>query len=110
MEEKTIYAPGELSGACTIHPGEMLLDELKSRNMSQRKFSDLIGCSYSVINEIINGKRQISTELSLKIEAALGTPAYIWCNLQSDYNMQMARNDKSLSAILSKIRSAAAVL
>lgn len=108
--EKTIYAPGELACACPVHPGEMLLDELKARNLSQRKFADIIGCSYSVLNEVINGHRDISTELSLKIEAALGTPAYIWCNLQSDYNMQMARNDKSLSVMLEKIRSAAAVL
>lgn len=110
MGAKTIYAPGELACACAIHPGEMLHDELKARNVSQRKFAELIGCSYSVLNEVINGKRPISTELSLKIEAALGTPAYVWCNLQSDYNMQTARNDKSLSAMLAKIRVAAAFL
>lgn len=110
MDAKTIYAPGELNCACIIHPGEMLLDELKARNLSQRKFAELIGCSYSVLNEVINGKRPISTELSLKIEAALDTPAYVWCNLQSNYDMQAARRDKSLSAMLDKIRKAAAIL
>ena len=38
--------------------------------MSQRKFAAVIGVSYSVLNEVVNGKRPITTEYALKIEAA----------------------------------------
>lgn len=110
MKTNRMYEPDELRCAYLIHPGEMLLDELKARGMSQRKFADLVGGSYSVVNEIVNGKRGISTEMALKIEAALDTPASVWCNLQTAYNMQKARSDKSLSALLAKIRTSAAVL
>ncbi len=93
-----------------IHPGEILKDELEARNMSQRKFASLIGVSYSVLNEIINGKRPVTTEYALKIEAATDIPAYIWIDMQARYNMQTARNDRKLSAILDNIRKAVAVL
>ena len=105
-----IYAPHELQPSVPIHPGEILKDELAARGMSQRKFAALIGGSYSVLNEIINGKRPITTEYALKIEAATGIPAHVWLNMQSAYNMQVARQNRKLSAMLESIRKAVTVL
>lgn len=110
METKKIYAPDELQPSMPVHPGEILKDELDARGLSQRKFASIIGVSYSVLNEVINGKRPVSTEYALKIEAATGIPAYIWMNMQAKYNMQCARNDSKLSVILDNIRKVAAVL
>lgn len=110
METRKIYAPHELQPSTPIHPGEILKDELEARGMSQRKFASVIGVSYSVLNEVINGKRPITTEYALKIEAATDIPAYIWINMQSEYNMQTARSDSKLSIILENIRKAAAIL
>lgn len=110
METRKIYAPHELQPSIPIHPGEILKDELEARGMSQRKFASVIGVSYSVLNEVINGKRPITTEYALKIEAATDIPAYIWINMQSEYNMQTARSDSKLSIILENIRKAAAIL
>ncbi|HIU39319.1 MAG TPA: HigA family addiction module antidote protein [Candidatus Limisoma intestinavium] len=107
---KRIYRPDELQPSEPIHPGEMLRDELEARGISQRKFAAVIGVSYSVLNEVINGKRPINTEYALKIEAATGIPAYIWINMQSAYNMQTARRDSKLSVVLDNIRKAVAVL
>lgn len=107
---KKIYAPNELVCAEAIHPGEMLKDELQARGLSQRKFAGIIGMPYTAFNEIINGKRSITTDTALKIEAATGIAADLWLGLQADYNMQTARRDNRLSAILEQIRKAAAVL
>lgn len=107
---KRIYRPDELQPSEPIHPGEILKDELNARGISQRKFATVIGVSYSVLNEVINGKRPINTEYALKIEAATGIPAYIWINMQSAYNMQTARRDSKLSVVLDNIRKAVAVL
>lgn len=107
---KRIYRPHELQPSEPIHPGEILKDELEARGISQRKFAALIGLSYSVLNEIINGKRSITTEYALKIEAATGIDAEFWRGLQSGYDMQTARNNNKLSAILDNIRKAVAVL
>lgn len=110
MADNKIYAPHELKPSVPIHPGEILRDELEARATSQRKFATLIDVSYSVLNEIINGKRPVTTEYALKIEAATSIPAYIWLDLQSAYNIQSARLDSKLSRILDNIRKSVAVL
>lgn len=107
---KKVYAPHELQPSEPIHPGEMLKDELEARGLSQKKFAAIIGMPYTAFNEIINGKRPITTDTALKIEAATGIAANIWLDLQADYNMQTARRDSKLSAVLENIRKVAAVL
>ena len=107
---RRIYAPHELVCAEPIHPGEILRDELQARGISQKKFASLIGMPYTAFNEIINGKRTITTDTALKIEAATGITANLWVDLQSDYNMQTARQDNVLRSILEKIKKAAAIL
>ena len=107
---KRIYRPDELQPSEPIHPGEMLKDELQARGMSQKKFAAIIGMPYTAFNEIINGKRSITTDTALKIEAATGIAADLWLGLQADYNMQTARHDSRLSLILEQIRKAVAVL
>ena len=104
------YAPHELQPSTPIHPGEILKDELEARGISQRKFAASIGVSYSVLNEVVNGKRPVTTEYALKIEAATGIPAHLWVNMQSAYDMQTARHDNKLTAILDNIRKAVAML
>ena len=93
-----------------IHPGEMLKDEIESRGITQKDLSKRMGVSYTVFNEILNGKRPITTEYALLLEAALGIDAGIWLRLQADYNMQKAKSDKSFIARLEQIRKYAAVL
>lgn len=110
METNKIYAPYELQPSVPIHPGEILKDELEARGISQRKFAAVIDVSYSVLNEVINGKRPVTTEYALKIEAATGIPAYIWINMQSEYNLQTAKNDRKFLVILDNIRKSAAIL
>ena len=107
---KRIYRPDELQPSEPIHPGEMLKDELDARGMSQRKFAGLIGMPYTAFNEIINGKRPITTDTALKIEAATGISANIWIGLQTDYNLQTARRNNKLATVLENIRRAVAVL
>lgn len=107
---RKIYRPEELQPSEPIHPGEILKDELDARGISQRKFAGLIGMPYTAFNEIINGKRPITTDTALKIEAATGIAANLWRGLQADYDMQIARRDSKLSAILDNIRKAAAML
>lgn len=65
---------------------------------------------YTAFNEIVNGKRPITTDTALKVEAATGIAATMWIGLQADYNMQTARHDSKLSTILENIRKAVAVL
>lgn len=92
-----------------IHPGEMIKDEIIARGITQKELAQQMGVSYTVFNEILNGKRPVTTEYALLLEAALGTDANIWIRLQADYNMQKAKQDKSFMKRLEKIRKIAAI-
>ena len=107
---RKIYAPHELQPSEPIHPGEMLKDELEARGISQRKFAQTIGVSYSVLNEVVNGKRPITTEYALKIEAATGIDADFGGGCNPTMICKTARRDSKLSSILENIRKVAAVL
>ena len=78
----------EMMSSELIHPGEMIKDEIMARGLTQKKLAQQMGVSYTVFNEILNGKRSVTTEYALMLEAALGTNANIWLGLQADYNMQ----------------------
>ena len=92
------------------HPGELLLEELECRNISQAKFAKKIGVKPSLLNEIIKGKRGINTEMALLLEASLGISAKFWINLQNDFNLQKARANESFMSRLAEIRRIAAIL
>lgn len=111
METTTrICALRELIPTTPIHPGEMIKDELQAQGVSQRKFVGITGMPYTAFNEIINGHRPITNDTALKIEAATGITANLWIGLQSDYNIQTARRDSGLSAVLDQTRKTVAAL
>ena len=93
-----------------IHPGEMIKDEIEYRGLSQRKLTEQMGISPTLLNEILNGKRSVSTEYALLFEAALGIDAEIWIRLQADYDMQKAKSNKSFLERLANIRKLPATL
>lgn len=92
------------------HPGELLKDEIEYRGMSQKKFSEQTGIPYTALNEVLRGKRAITTEYALLIEAALGIESQFWLRLQTDYNIITAKRTPSFMEKLKKVRKIAAVL
>lgn len=93
-----------------IHPGEMLKDELDARGIAVESFAGMIDCGGQEIADIVEGRAPLTAPVALKIEAATGIKAYIWVNLQKDYDMETAHKDSKLMAALRKIRSTAAAL
>ena len=92
------------------HPGEIIKDELEFRGISQREFAQSVGMSYSVLNELVNAHRPLTTNTALLFEAALDIPADMLMRIQTRYNLQTARNDKKVIHWMTKIRKATAVL
>ena len=81
----------EMTSSLLIHPGEMIKDEIIARGITQKELARQMGVSYTVFNEMLNGKRPVTTEYALLLEAALGTSASIWIGLQADYDMQKVK-------------------
>jgi addiction module HigA family antidote len=91
-----------------VHPGELLKDELEYRHLSQKMVAQQLEIPYTAFNEILNGKRPVTTDFALLMEAALGVPAYILIGMQTDYNLQVAKDDARLNQRLNKVRKLAA--
>ena len=94
----------------TTHPGEILKEELEARGISQKKFSELLSVPYTQLNEILNGKRPVTTDFALMMEAALGINPELLINMQTRYNMSVARQKKSLIDRLVDIKRACAAV
>lgn len=99
-----------LISSYAIHPGEMIKDEIDARGLTQKKLAEQMEVSPTVLNEVLNGKRPVSTEYALMLEAILGIDAGIWLRLQLDYNLQMTKKNETFLAKLAKLRRIAAVL
>ena len=82
------------------HPGEMLLEEfLKPLGISQSAFAIRLGVSFPRLNEIIRGKRGVSTDTALRLARVLGTSAEFWLGLQQDWDLWQAMQGKSARQI-----------
>ena len=93
-----------------VHPGEVIKDEMESRNISQREFARQVSMSYTALNELLNGKRTLSPASALMFEAALDIPADALMNIQTKYDMQTARQNHKILSWLAKIPRVAAML
>lgn len=92
------------------HPGDVLKEELECRKISQKKFAEILGVPYTMLNEILNGKRPVSSDFALMVEAALNINPELLINMQTRYNMTLAREKKSLANRLNEIRKMCASL
>lgn len=110
MKSKSDKQTNNLLPSEPVHPGLLLKEEIEYRGISQKQLAQQMGLSYTVLNEILNGKRPISTDYALYIEAALGIDAQLWIQMQADYNLQVAKNDNNVLKHIHDIRKIAAVL
>lgn len=92
------------------HPGEVLKEEIEYRGISQRQLAHEIGVSSSLLNEVLNGKRALNTQLALLLSVALDIDAEPLLRLQTKYDMLTAQRNPSFMQRLDSIRKVAAVL
>jgi addiction module HigA family antidote len=74
-----------------LHPGEMLAEELQARGLSQRELALQMRRPAKMVSDIVRGKRAITAATALDLERALGVSARLWMNLQSSYELDVAR-------------------
>ena len=91
------------------HPGEILKDEVEYRSITQKQLAAAMDVPYTLLNEVLNGKRQLNAELALLVEAALDLPAEPLLKMQARYNMLVAKRNGIFAEKLKNIRKIAAV-
>lgn len=88
----------KLTPALTIHPGDVLREELKERGLTQKELARILKIQPTHLNEFIRGKRNLTEALAIKLEEVLGIPFNVWMNLHNSYVYAIKNNDASAQA------------
>jgi addiction module HigA family antidote len=75
-----------------IPPGEILLEEfMRPHGISQNRLARDIAVNPARINDIVHGRSAVTAAIALRLAKYFGTTAELWLNLQSDYELRLAR-------------------
>jgi HTH-type transcriptional regulator/antitoxin HigA len=68
-------------------PGEFVREELEARGWTQEDLAQIMGRPLRLVNELVNGKKQITPDTARGLAEAFGTDAIYWMNLDSAYRL-----------------------
>ncbi len=75
-----------------IPPGEILREEfLRPLGISINALARAIAVPPNRVSAIVNGKRSITADTALRLGKYFGVSPEIWLDLQSDYDLRLAR-------------------
>lgn len=87
-----------------VHPGEILREEFMAPlNLNANALALALHVPAPSVYEIVREKRGISPEMALRLGVAFKTTPDFWLNLQSEYNLRVARNEKE-AIVKSQVR------
>ena len=78
-----------ISSELVIHPGETIAELLEERGITEKKLAQQAGVSESFLSDVIHGKKDISKELAMGLERAVGVHSSFWLNLQANYGKEL---------------------
>jgi addiction module antidote protein, HigA family len=96
-------------GFSPTHPGELLKEEVEYRKISQSSLAKQMGVPYTALNDILNERRPLTANTAILFEAALGINADLLMRMQLKYNMQIVRQDKTLTERIAKVKKMTAI-
>ena len=77
-----------------VHPGEIIRDDfLKPMGLSAYELANAIKVPRSRANDIVRGRRAVTTDTALRLARYFGTTAEFWINLQTRYDLDVADRD-----------------
>ena len=83
-----------------VTPGEMLKEEfLTEYRLSQNRLAKAIGISPNRIAEIVHNRRRITADTALRLGLHFGNSPEFWLNLQTHYDLKMARKNLKPDAV-----------
>lgn len=86
------------------HPWEYLKDFLTERNISKKKFAEIIEKTPSEIKDIIEGKEDINADLAMRFSIVFRTPPELWLNMKIIYDLYQLNRLKEKEADFTAIK------
>ena len=95
-----------------VAPGEYLEEWIEDQGFSQQRVAELVGSSRKQVNEIVNGRAPITSDMAMRLERVVGIPARVWLRYEAMYRADLARiaDEQKLASHANTIASAAAYL
>lgn len=85
-----------LAGLPPVHPGEVLREDvLPAVKAKKIGIASALGISRQAFDNLLKGKTALSPVIALKLERLFGGSAEMWCNLQRDYDLAIARQQNA---------------
>jgi len=75
------------------HPGEVLREYLPA-DLAVTEAAKRLGVTRQALSALLNGRAGVSAEMALRLEAALGTSAEMWLEMQAGYDLWQARQQR----------------
>lgn len=82
----------EIHTDISLHPGDILMDELEARNIAKSVFAEQLGIKPGHLSELLHGKRHVRAATALRLEKLLGIPAEYWMRVQVYYDLFTERS------------------
>jgi len=96
---KTLNSKGkEIHSDVSLHPGEVLHDELEARAIPKNVFAEQLGMKASHFSELLHGKRHVGAATALKLEDILGISAEYWMRIQVYHDLFVERHKQEETA------------
>ncbi len=78
-----------------VHPGAILREEfLDPLGVSAYRLAKSLGVPKNRVTAIVNGDRAITSDTALRLARFFNTSAEFWINLQTSYDLEVARRDR----------------
>ncbi len=71
-------------------PGRIISAELETRDWTQKDLAQIMDRPEQMVNEIIRGKKQITSDTALELAEVFGTSPAFWANLEANYRLHLA--------------------
>jgi addiction module HigA family antidote len=75
------------------HPGEVLKEYLPN-DLPVTEAARRLGVSRQALSALLNCRAGVSAEMALRLEAALGTSAEMWVQMQASHDLWQARQQR----------------
>lgn len=81
-------------GLIAFHPGYYIEELLEDFSITKKELAQKLGTTVNNLKDIINGKKELSYEIAVKLSVVFETSVDMWVNLNNSYNQKKSEIEK----------------
>ena len=88
------------------HPGELVRhDCLEPLGLTVTRGAQVLGVSRKALDNLVNGRADVSPEMVVRLAIAFGGLAQTWINMQANYDYaQVRKREAAIRATVTRVR------